>query len=787
MNIVSCANHDDIMDIIKRFINKTWPILVILGLWLLFSFPYFIKGLVPFPSKYLVSFFPPWSASYGMPVKNNAMPDVITQIYPWKKLTIETWKKGEIPLWNPYSFSGTTHAGNYQSAVFSPFNTLFFFLPFVDAWSILILLQPLLAGLFMLLFLRELGCSKRSSSIGSIGFMFSGFLVTWMAYGTLGYAALFLPLILWSITKYIRTQSLYACVIGAFGIACSFLSGHFQISVYVLGVSLCYLLFETLQSKKRKQGIMLFLMFCVGLLLSAPQLYLTYDAFQASVRSIITTQLKEVIPWQYLITFFSPDFYGNPVTRNDWFGHYAEWAGYVGVIPLLLSLYAVLFSQHSKKVFFTGLFLVSLLLAYISPLSITLFQLKIPVLSMSAASRMIVITSFSLCVLGAIGFEQLFLDWEKRDWKKRIAFAVGLGIVLCLIWGIVYIFKPLPSEWLLVAKRNLLLPTMLVIGASGIMLCGFIKKWNCILIASLAFIILCFFDSYRYAAKWMPFDPKEFVYPSVKVVTFLQKEIGQNRVFGNIGNEVGSYFSIPLIEGYDAMYQGRYGEFINGASSGIVSQAGRSVVQFDKHGLHALPTLQLLGVKYILHRISDGRNVWAFPYWQYSDDEFKSLYRDEHYELLEYKHAFPRIFLASSYVVKTDSQEIIDTLFQKDFDRRNTLVLEEQPAIEPSFGEGSAEITYYSPTKITVQVKTTVPNLLFLSDVYDPGWKVTIDKNPSYVYRADYDFQAVAIPKGDHIVEFSYWPKSFTYAIFAMFIGIGIMVGMVGIHIKKKN
>jgi Ca2+/Na+ antiporter len=773
------------MNVIQKILQKYWPFFIILILWLLFSSPYFFKGLVPFPSKYLVSFFPPWSASYAMPVKNNAMPDVITQIYPWKKFTVETWKKGEIPLWNPYGFSGTTHAGNYQSAVFSPLNIVFFLMPFVDAWSILILLQPLLAGLFMLLFLRELGCSKTSSTIGSVGFMFCGFLVTWMAYGTLGYAALFLPLILWSIRRYMRNGSVIAFCIGALGVTWSFLSGHFQISVYVLGVSLCYLLFETAQSQKRRQGIMLVIMLCVGILLSAPQLYLTYDAFQASVRSIITTQLKEVIPWQYLITFLSPDFYGNPVTRNDWFGHYAEWAGYVGVIPLLLSLYAVFFSHHSKKVFFTGLFLVSLLLAYISPLSVTLFQLKIPVLSMSAASRIIVITSFSLCVLGAIGFEQLALDWKKEYWRKRIAFAAGPALILCFIWGVVYIFKPLPSEWLHVAKRNLLLPTALALAASGVIAFGFLKKWNGIYIASFALIFLCCFDSYRYAAKWMPFDPKEYVYPPVKVISLLQKEIGQNRVFGNIGNEVGSYFGIPLIEGYDAMYQGRYGEFINSASNGIVSTPGRSVVQFDKHGRYALPTLQLLGVKYILHRISDGRNVWAFPYWQYGEVEFKSLYRDEHYELLEYRHAFPRVFLASSYVVKTDSQEIIDALFQKDFDRRNTIVLERKPTSEPMEGEGTIEEIRNTPTSLIVRIKNSVPKLLFRSDVFDPGWNVTIDNKPSPLYRADYDFQAVLVPEGDHVVKFSYRPKSFTYGIYSMIIGIGIIIGVVVMNIKK--
>ena len=169
--------------------------LVILIVGIFFASPYFIKGLVPFPSRYLVNHFSPWNAhsEFALPVKNNAMPDVIGQIYPWKKLTIDTWKNGEIPLWNPYSFSGTPHLANYQSQVFSPTNLLYFIFPFLDAWSIQILLQPILAGIFMFLYMRSLKISELGSIISSVSFMFCGFVVTWMAYGTLGYAILFLP------------------------------------------------------------------------------------------------------------------------------------------------------------------------------------------------------------------------------------------------------------------------------------------------------------------------------------------------------------------------------------------------------------------------------------------------------------------------------------------------------------------------------------------------------------------------------------------------------------------
>ena len=749
------------------FFLKYWPVLVIIGLWFLFSSPYFFKGLVPFPSRYLVTFFAPWNASFAMPVKNNAMPDVISQIYPWKMLTIETWKNGQIPLWNPYSFSGTAHAANYQSAVFSPFNILFFLLPFIHAWSMTVLLQPVLAGLFMFMFLKSLGCRNSSSLIGSIGFMFSGFLVCWMAYGTIGYALLFLPLILVGIKKTYASKSLFGYMLIPLGIALSFLSGHFQISFYVLGLSVAYALYEGIQTKAKKKIVLVLILVVLGLFVAAPQLLLTLEAFAKSTRGL-EREIREVIPWNYLITFFSPDFYGNPVTRNDWFGHYAEWTGFVGVVPFILAIFAACFSSKKEKLFFICVFVVSILLSYAGPVSSLLYVLKIPVLSTSAASRIISLAGFSLAVLAAFGMDEVWERLKSQKIKSFVLFGVSTVLLFSFIWIILIIGKTLPVEKVLVAKRNFVLPSLLAFAVVVSVCITTLKNIpKALTRVILIFIIaIAIFDGYRFSSKWMPFDEQEYVYPQSKVLTFLRSTIGINRVFGGIGGEVGTTYAIPLIEGYDALYQGRYGEYINASSNGIISPAGRSVVPFDKHGLFAKETLQILGVRYILHRISDGRNIWAFPFWEYPAEDMKSIYRDEHYEVFENVKAYPRAFLASSFLVAANPTDEIDLLFDKNVDRRETIILEKEPQVKPSSGEGQAEILIYSPMHIRIRTDSSIPKLLFLSDTYDPGWKASVDGKTAEVLRADYDFRAVALPSGTHIVEFRYQPVLFRVGIF---------------------
>jgi len=358
-------------------------------------------------------------------------------------------------------------------------------------------------------------------------------------------------------------------------------------------------------------------------------------------------------------------------------------------------------------------------------------------------------------------------------------------VIVCLIWAGITVFKLIPAENLVIAQRNFLLPCVLLGIACIAILAGFIKYRKVRVIILLFLIALTAFDLYRYATKWLPFDPIEFMYPQVKSLTFLQSIAGENRVFGNIGNEAGNMFSLPLIEGYDAMYQGRYAQFLNATSRGSVKDGERSVVQFDKNGIYNIEALQLLGVRYIYHRISDGQNVWAFPYWDYlADSSMKSIYRDGQYEIFEFTKVFPRAFLASSYKVETENQKIIDTLFAKDTNRREMLVLEEKPSIEPTSGEGKADIILYKPDSVTIQTESVVPKLLFLSDTYDAGWKAFVDGKDTALYRADYDFRAVPVPAGVHTVIFMYQPKTFTWGI--ILNGIAVLFLCIG-SIKFKH
>lgn len=744
----------------KTVFSKIWPIVIVLCLWVLFSYPYWGKGLVPFPSTYLVTFFAPWSATHGMPVKNNAMPDVITQIYPWKRVTMDAWKHRELPLWNPYSFSGTNHVGNYQSAVFSPLNALFLALPEVHAWSVMILLQPLVAGLCMYLFLRVFSISRVSSVIGVVAYMFCGFMTVWMAYGTLSYAVAYLPLVLYGVYRLIVDDKKSGGLLISVGLCASFLSGHFQMSIYVVLYAMAFIGYLAWGGRHMRRGIWALFCIALGIGLAAPQIIPSFSAYSQAVRSSLFIK-GEVIPWRYIVTLFSPDFYGNPVTRNDWFGHYAEWASFVGVAPLLLSILAMIIRIKKHPIsFFTVMFFIPLFLAFQTPLVDLLFALKIPVLSTSSASRIIVLMSFSLAVLAGFGADTLSLLWEKRDIKKTALWLGGVFLVITCLWGVLLILRPLPPEKLYIATRNTYLPTFIVFITALISALGIVVNKRIRTLLLLAMLLLTSADMYRFASKWMPFDPSNLVYPQLPVITKLQSLTGKTheRVFANMGNELGSSFGLQLIEGYDAVYQYRYGKLISSVTKGEIRGVDRSVVVFDKHGMYAEDMLQLLGVRYYAHKKSDGRLPWAYPFWEYP--QYDRIWEDDNFEIFENSKSLPRTFLASGYITAGNDTDILRALYADKTTKQNVVILEEKPEFEPMQGEGVATISSYRPTEVVIDVNTTVPKFLFLSDTYESGWSATVDGKRAKIYRADFDFRAVPVPQGTHTIRMRYMPQS---------------------------
>ena len=685
------------------------------------------------------------------------MPDVVTQIMPWRHLTIESWKNLTIPLWNPYSFSGTPHLANYQSAAFSITNLFFFIFNFNNAWGLAVLIQPLLAGIFMFIFARSLKISVTGSLVASISFMFSGFIATWMSWPTLSLAISFLPLALFSIEKYFELKKPLFLLILFISIPLSFFSGHFQTSLYLLIFTVLFLFFKLIETKNVNAFMHSFIFVILGILSSSIQLIPSIELYQNASRSLLFQKIN-AIPFYHLATIISPDFYGNPVTRNNLLGHYIEWNMFTGVTTFFLSIYAI--SLKSKKtIFFMLMALLSLALSLDTPIVDAFINLKIPVLSTSSLSRILCLFSFSISILAAYGIDKIKNDLELKNYKILTFWIISILVLISILW--IYVLgKFINPDFTLIAKRNLILPSVLSFGLIFSVLIG-IKK-ELLKVAFIIVILFVIFDMLRFATKWQPFESKELAYIEAPIIKELKKLDKNYRIFTPFGEEGSVYFNLQSTEGYDPLYIKRYGEFSKSLSEGKLIDADRLGAYLPREGKYFPKIIDSLGIKYILQKKSDIGKSWAFNFNSYPKNKFKLIYSDNDFQIFKNLEALPKAYLVGEYVIETDSQRILDKMFDENFDFKKSVVLEKDPKIK--MGEGSlrkAEIIEYSPSKILLNVNLSDNSILVISDNYYPGWIAKVNGNETEIIRANYTFRAVPIPAGKNNVEIIYKPLSF--------------------------
>ena len=101
-------------------------------------------------------------------------------------------------------------------------------------------------------------------------------------------------------------------------------------------------------------------------------------------------------------------------------------------------------------------------------------------------------------------------------------------IILTFIWTFALLASNLfpTAGWITnlpVIKRNLILPTFLLLTSSGLLLgFSFFRRWRFILKMGVIFLVV--FDLFRFGAKYLPFSKPELVFPTTPVIKFLQSQ-----------------------------------------------------------------------------------------------------------------------------------------------------------------------------------------------------------------------------------------------------------------------
>jgi hypothetical protein len=764
----------------------------------------------------------------------------LLQFYPWRQLAVEQIRAGHWPLWNPYLGAGTPLAANLQTAAFYPANLLFLLMPVEQAFAWELALHVALAGLCAYYLGRTLGLSSFGALISGLAYGGGGYVVAHWVFPSMVYAAAWLPLMLALVEKTVRsarrnTESPIAnnrdLIFGigslAFVTALQLLAGHAQTSFYSAVIVACFALVRLFRPgegsrAKRIRGQVvavasLLLAALWGLALAAIQLLPTAELVCHSQRAGALTDLRFAFelsfwPWR-IIGLLAPDFFGNPARDGYWaYGTYWEEAAFVGVLSLILAALALASWWRGRKdrtqgttpsepsswvPFFSLLALLSLILALgnHTPLYPLLFR-TVPGFGLfQAPARLMIGYALGVAMLAGIGAEALRLNPSTRT-ALRILILLGLGLVTAGAFARL----ALPDIRASFGSSVFRLGATLAVAAGLLLLRGRRLRGRCweALVAGLIAVDLLAFgwglapgtDSAVYhapvaTAGFLQAQPSGRIHVAEPYAERVYDQYVSLGSFGSTDPEhlqglreslhpnLNAVHHLPGTGNYDPLTVGLYRDLAD-------LLEGSPGAPSDPEQVRRL--LMLFGVRYI---VTDEGMDFPLIY-----DGGPQIYYDY--------QALPEVFVVARARVIEDEAARLETLLDPAFQPHTEVLLSRAPAIplaEPAVDVGEDRpsqpdplLLRREPDRLMILVDMAQPGFLVLTDTYYPGWRATVDGQPTEILPANHAFRAVELGAGDHTVIFEYGPLSFRLGAWITLGAASLLATvLIAVHLQSRR
>jgi hypothetical protein len=200
---------------------------------IVFFSPVFFEGKVIAPLDIMDSLLRPWATAEKIQVHNAFTYDAISQYLPYDYSVYQSLRQDGYIGWNPYTHSGTSIVENTMICPGDWHHHLYRFLPFWTGWNAGIIIQFIIAGVGMLLFLRDQKIPAAQALLGVFAFGFYSQFILWINHRWVLGAMCWAPWILWSLLRARKSGHIIHLPSIAF-IALAFRGGHLQACVFVV-------------------------------------------------------------------------------------------------------------------------------------------------------------------------------------------------------------------------------------------------------------------------------------------------------------------------------------------------------------------------------------------------------------------------------------------------------------------------------------------------------------------------------------------------------------------------
>ncbi len=718
--------------------------------------------------------------------------DFINQFYPFRNFAAVSLAKGELPLWNPYTFNGMPFQADIQSALFYIPNLIQMF--FVSGERLhffwvesFIILHYILAGVSMYFLTKHFKVDKLPALFSGLVYMLSGFMITHGIHQIIINHVAWLPLVLLLFTKSIEQKSLFYTILGGLTLGHSVLAGFPQLSLYIFLLLLFYFVFLFIVKLKETNFNQAFSIIpiaagfiLIAVLLTAIQILPTLELAPLSNRAAISYEksLEGTFHPQQIITLLIPKFFGEQSAQvsNYWgqgqYWHYWETNFYIGIAGLLFALFAFSIIHKNKFVlFFSIVFLFAILYALGDFFILHKFFFhNIPGFHLFRnPGRMSLLFTFSGAILSGFGLNEIlkFSNPADNQASKKLLVKISLITILigAVVWGLVQlgVFQQHQNVQLLQEIRDISSNQSNIMLAFVAVIALVIFIFNRYKISSFVFTVLIlliqFIDVHNFGFNFNngKISPNEYYRRTERLTSFLKTE-GEKE-----------YFRINSRQG---------GNLILDRNQGMVDRL------FLMEGYTPLALQRAFTIGSSWDKICDLHNA---KYRIQIDEERQSM------GLTQSTTYLPRAWFVYNYKVISEDEKIKEFMSQSDFDPSQIVVLEGEINLPQTqkrniaWNSWKADIFSYKLNSISMDVSTPDDGILVLSEIFYPGWKAYIDGVEQNILRANWNLRALEVSKGEHRIEICFEPKPLFDGAIISFATIGLCgIGIV-YSLRKKN
>jgi hypothetical protein len=750
------------------------------------------------------------AAAAMWPLTSAVVPwDSKNHFYPMLRYLGAALQHGELPLWNPYHFSGHPSVADPQALLFTPTMLLFAWLvpsPSMQLFDAVVFAHFLPGALGVLLLFRKRGWRPAGAVLAAMIFMLGGSASARLQHTGMIFSYGFFPLALWLLEEALDRRSYpYALLLAA--VAAMMTVGRDQVAFLCALTLFGAVVWRAWEAENRlgfiksRAGVLL-TAGAVGATLLAVPVILTMQLLMTSTRPSFGFGVAAMgsLPPASLATMFFGDVFGSLRTTYDYWG--PDWqsmaAGtwtdratnylFAGTIPGLLLLWhgiagGRLFAREFRFFLIVGLVAIVYALGRYTPL----FEIVFDRLPGVALYRRPADATFLINFVLAFAAGYLLHRWLEEGSPrlaglKRLASSSLAGLLLAAALAGALAFAQRASH-LPDALRDIALAAAIAAAVVTLVVKGNRPTARR---AAIAAVLVAFTGGellWRNAASALNAEPaeryavfRELPPEQLQGLQALKKELAERNAkgerprveilgLGGAWQNASMVLGLEDTIGYNPLRLADYEKAVGPGENAVDPNLRHFPGTFRGYKCRLA---SLLGLEYLVLDRPLERLPRHFPRLGGT----KLLYGSGAMWVYRLESGAPRAYLAT-HLVPVDSETVLQQAELPDFDRANEALVDEAnvdmlkgdyglrddtTAADPAVG--TAKITGYGRSEVVLAVETDRNSVVVLHDIFYPGWEAYVDGKRRPILRANLLFRGVEVGPGRHTVEFRFRPLS---------------------------